>query len=801
MAMLIVVFILSLIGFNTFSQETGNFAGQILEEDTGQPLPGANVKIAKNPSYGVAADINGRFNMEVPAGKYIFIVSYTGMKSDSINLEIVAGETISRIIKLKVFMSELSGVEIKVGRFDRQIEELTVSMEVILPDQIDARNTPDIKEILDYTPGLNILDGEPQIRGGSGFTFGVGSKVGVFIDGMPTLSGDAGRPYWELIPIENIKQIEVIKGASSVLSGASSLSGAIYIRTNSPGLKPSTKIKMYTGFYDKPRYDYMKWWGEIPLMSGIGFLHSRIENNTDIVVGGNLQYDHGYEGPPVTLPYVVDTVSDFTESQMKERRGGINFNLRHRNKKFPGFNYGINGNAMMEHSKLMIAWLDDSTGFYRAYPGAVSLQDRAIVYLDPFVNFYSKLGYKHSFRSRVLFNDNKMTNNQSNSSTVFYTDYNYQREYPSLNNLKFIGGFSTQSTWSHARLYSASGSPNNTLFNFSGYVEFEHKMFEVLTVTAGFRYEYFSLNGKEVDTKPIFRAGATLKVMQETYLRMSVGEGYRYPTIAERFISTNLGAFGVFANPNLVPETSVNAELGIKQGLKFSNFFGYLDIAAFQQDYENTIEYLFGFWNENYNTKPYAGFRFLNTGKSRIIGIDASITGKAQINEQIVMTTLVGYNYILPRSLEPDLVFANDYNPNGSTEYTFTNTSVNPEKDILKYRFIHTVKADLGLELYGFSPGISIKYFSKIENLDKAIEDFERVTNASGGTTQPVKYMDYFYEHNNGNLLLDARIGYTWNNKHKISVSSKNLTNRWYSLRPLKAEAMRSFIFQYSLTF
>ncbi len=70
-------------------------------------------------------------------------------------------------------------------------------------------------------PGVTILDEEPQIRGGSGFTFGVGAKVGVFIDDLPIITGDAGKPDWALIPVENIKQIEVVKGASSVLSGAS----------------------------------------------------------------------------------------------------------------------------------------------------------------------------------------------------------------------------------------------------------------------------------------------------------------------------------------------------------------------------------------------------------------------------------------------------------------------------------------------------------------------------------------------------------------------------------------------------
>jgi iron complex outermembrane receptor protein len=783
---------------SAFAQNNGYFSGMVLNEEDGKSLIGASIKVQKNPTLGAASDVSGRFFLEVPAGTYKFVVSYTGMQSDTIHETINAGQTIERVITLKTYTSKLTGVEIKVGRLDQKMEKLTVSMEVVQLEQIEKKNITKIETILDQTPGLNILDDEPQIRGGSGFTFGVGSKVGVFVDDMPVLSGDANRPYWDFIPVDNIKQIEVVKGASSVLSGSSSLSGAIYVRTAFPGLEPMTKIKVYGGFYNNPKYGYMKWWEQSPLIGGASYLHSRIVKNTDIVIGARVKYDHGYEGPPVTLPNVVDTITKFSESQLTEKKIGLNFNIRHRNQKFPGLNYGLNGNIMYEKTKMMLAWLDDSTGFYRAYPGAVVLQDHFIYYLDPFVNYYSKMGFKHSFKARVMYNNNEMTNNQSVRNTVIFTDYNYRRDYPNLNGFHFIGGLSTQYTMTHAKIYNASGDDDNTLFNMSGYAEIEDEIRKTINFSAGVRFEYNSLNSIAGDVKTIFRAGVSIKMMQETYLRMSIGQGYRYPTIAERFVKINLGTFGVFDNPDLVPETSINAEIGLRRGFKFTNYLGFFDIAIFQQDYKNTIEYLFGFWDPTY-TFAIGGFKFLNTGKSRIVGVDISLNGKAQISENLVMNTIIGYNYILPRSLEPDYIFANDYNPTGHTDFTFTNTSVNPEGNILKYRFLHTIKGDIEFEYKKLTPGLSIKYFSKIENLDKAIADFERATNATGGSVQPIEYMNYFYNNNNGNLVIDFRLNYAFNEKHKIALTVNNLTNRWYSLRPLKAEAVRSIMLQYSL--
>ncbi|MCD4665694.1 MAG: TonB-dependent receptor, partial [Bacteroidales bacterium] len=421
-----------------------------------------------------------------------------------------------------------------------------------------------------------------------------------------------------------------------------------------------------------------------------------------------------------------------------------------------------------------------------------------IFYIDPFINYYTKMGTKHSLKARAMYNDNQMTNDQSTNTTVIFTDYNFRKEYPFLNGFQFIGGLASQYTSSYAKMYGGSGSPNNNLLNVSGYAEFGNQILKIINFSAGIRFELYSLNNQQSETKSIFRLGASLKLLQETYLRMSYGQGYRYPTIAERFIKVSMGTFGVSDNPDLKPENSVNAEVGIKQGFKFLKYFGYLDIAVFQQDYNNTIEYLFGFWDSTY-TFAFAGFKFLNTGKSRIIGIDISLTGKAQLSKNLTMNTIFGYNYIVPKALEPDYVFARDFNPGGDAEFSYRSTSIDPDKNILKYRFLHTLKADIEFEYKNFATGFSLKYFSKIENLDKAIADFEHVTSLAGGTIQPVKYMDYFYNHNNGNLIMDFRICYSFKERHKIALISNNLTNRRYSLRPLKAEPMRTIMLQYSL--
>lgn len=783
-----------------FSQE-GTLIGRVID-DNGEPLIGASVIYRGDVTIGASTDTEGNYSLKLPVGERKLICRFTNKVTDTFTVIIKENKLTEYDVTLESYgdLLELEEVEIRVGKFDKRPEDITVSLEIIKPELIEDKNTRSVETILDQTPGLNILDGEPQIRGGSGFTFGVGSKVAVIVDDMPLLSGDAGRPEWSFIPVENIKQIEVVKGAGSVLAGSSALSGAIHIRTKYPTNEPLTKVNIYTGFYSYPRDTAQIWRDNPSLISGANFLHSRKIGNWDLVIGGNVNYDQGYIGPPIQDEFIEqsypDTISNFTNAQMVSKRARINFNLRRRSKKLRGLSYGLNGNGMISESPMIFAWLNDTTGLFQGYPGAVFLQQQTIFNLDPFVNVNLESGSTHKLRGRFLYTDNEITANQSNNSLLYYGDYQFQRSYKQLAALEFIGGVSGTYTDSYAELYAGSGTPDNSLLNVSGYGQLEKKLWEIVNLSVGGRIEYFSLNDTVNAIKPIFRAGGNIKLHQETYLRMSYGQGYRFPTITERFIQTGIGNFGVFPNPELKPETSSNSEVGIKQGFKFGKLFGYLDIAGFWQEYDNTIEYLFGFWDLNSPTG--AGFKFLNTGRSRIIGIDISFSGKAKINKNNIMTFIAGYNYILPKTLNPNLVYAVDSHPVNPREYSYNNTSLNPEDNILKYRFLHNIKADVSWSFKKkLSIGFSVKYFSKMENLDGVIAEFEESTETIN-TIQNIRYMDYFEAHQHGNWIFDARISYAINEMHKIAVISSNITNNMYSLRPLKMEAPRSIMLQYS---
>ncbi len=813
---LVLFFVLGLITSYSFAQQNGILKGTVSDASNKEVLPGATIQLVSDMSKGTSTDIDGKYYLELDSGNHVLICGFIGLGSDTFNVYISAGQVLEKNIQLKPIAKLLETVVVSSGKFEQKLEELTVSMEVIKPNLINNKNTTSIETALEQVPGLTIIDNDPQIRGGSGFTFGVGSRVAIVVDGIPLLSGDAGRPEWSYIPVENIEQVEIIKGASSVLYGSSALNGVINIRSAYPRSKPKTSVNYSAGYYSPPQSPAENWYtsngnNSLPGFSNLNLFHSRIiKNNLDFVIGANFNADQGYIGPPPPAKYmpndlkealkIQDSIPLYTNEDMMKYRARVNFNLRYRAKKIAGLNFGVNVNTMYNKTNMVFAWLDDTLGLYRGYPGAVFMQEQRLFNIDPFIKYVTKNGLSHSLQTRIFYSDNKISNNQSNNGMMYYGEYQLQRKFKSID-LNFTGGVVANISSSYASLYASSGSPNNKITNTSGYIQLDKKFWRILNLSGGFRYEYFKMNNQQSVVAPIFRAGANLQVTKGTFVRVSYGQGFRYPTITERYITTKSGMFGVFPNPDLKPETSKSFEIGLKQGFKLGNCMGYIDVAGFYQRYNNTIEYLFGTWDPDV---AVVGFKFVNTGNSRVRGIDMSLAATTpETNKKFGVTALIGYTYIEPVSLTPDSVYVTTKSlqpGDPGTPISYKNSSMDTTDNILKYRFKHMFKADVEFKIYKFNVGVSYRYYSQMQNIDKAFQDIEQLTKDANVYFNEIRATDY-WKANHYIDIIDARIGYSLGKKHKISLICNNLLNKIYSLRPMKIEAPRTTSIQYVLTF
>ena len=140
--------------------------------------------------------------------------------------------------------------------------------------------------------------------------------------------------------------------------------------------------------------------------------------------------------------------------------------------------------------------------------------------------------------------------------------------------------------------------------NISLYAQLEEKLLKNknLTLQFGARWEFYKLWSKDgidiqnaFENKPVFRAGINYQLNKsKTSFRASIGQGYRYPSIGERYIAIAVGKYGFYPNPNLQSENSWNAEVGIMQPFMAGSFRGMVDIAGYNQEFKNFIEFCVG---------------------------------------------------------------------------------------------------------------------------------------------------------------------------------------------------------------
>ncbi|MGB0424779.1 MAG: TonB-dependent receptor plug domain-containing protein, partial [Flavobacteriales bacterium] len=291
----LIFLLLLLCGLTSFAQNQ-LLSGKIIDADSKSPLIGVSVLNEQN--QGVSSDIDGNYELSLSKGEHTITFSFIGYETKKIQVNMDDGPQ-SLDVKLYTQTLDIDIVVISAGKFEQDLSEVTVSMDVLKPALIENKSTTNMEDLLQQSPGVSIVDGEPQIRSGSGYSFGAGSRVMILVDDLPILSGDAGRPSWGFLPVENVEQIEVIKGASSVLYGSAALSGVINIRTAYPKDKPLTKINTYAGVYSDPETSEGKYWNGNGILSGMNFLHSRRIGTLDLVIGGNVLGDDSYLGPIV----------------------------------------------------------------------------------------------------------------------------------------------------------------------------------------------------------------------------------------------------------------------------------------------------------------------------------------------------------------------------------------------------------------------------------------------------------------------------------------------------------------------
>jgi outer membrane receptor protein involved in Fe transport len=757
--------------------------GTVLSSEDNQALQ--NVKIMSSDGQKTLTNYAGEFTL-TPA-KYPVKISVSMIQFINDTIDIKSAGPIT--IRLNPRTKDEATIVVSAGKRKQSIEEIPVSMEIIKPQLIDNKGITDLEQAVDQTPGVNTMDGQVSIRGGSGFAYGTGSRVLLLWNGMPLLSGYAGDTQWNAIPMEQAAQIEVMKGASSVLYGSGALNGVIALAEKEPKSTPETKIKIQNGIYGDPARASLKWWNKSPMFQQVEAYHSKMNRYMGYTVSTTLFKNDGYRQGEI------------------ENRGRVSGTIYFRPKTATRLKAGLGYNYQAQKTGSFLIWQSDSLGYVPSGGADTSNAASTLTYnfgqrlfVDPYVKFIDKKNNLHHLKTRVYYARNTNINNpsQSNGAVIYFSDYSIQKQFKNGGTL--ISGASNIYNVVRSNLFGDHNSENLAL-----YTQLElHK--GKWDFSAGARLEYFQMDGKSGDTDfiisekknikipfyPILRTGVHYQAAKYTHLRASFGQGIRYPSVAERYTQTSVGALNIFPNPYLTPEIGWAGEIGIKQGVKIGSWKGYLDLAAFVNQYSNMMEFTFGVFNpsniplSNDPNNPgyvnkWIGFQAQNVEKARISGLDLSFNSMGKIGE-VELISLLGYTYMNPISL----------NNNTTYSATFSDTNTN----MLKYRFKHLAKADIEANYLKWGIGASLRYNSFMSNIDKVFEE-----PIAGSTYILPGLKEYRQQHNKGNVVFDTRIAYKINENFRVSFIVNNLLNAEYSTRPGDIQPPRNFIAQLQMKF
>ncbi len=245
----IVAFLLAFtVSIISYSQVT--FSGKVVDENS-VPLPGASV-VVKGGSTGVATDFDGNFEIELPQGGEILVISYIGYIPQ--DLDTSGKSTIT--IMLQPDSQQLEEVVVTALNITRDEESLGYSVQKVGGEEISqSTSTNTVSTLSGRTAGVQVVtNGTGPGQSSSVVIRGYSSMQGdnqplFIVDGIPinnntdtrtnTLGGasnmnlDYGNGAAEINP-DDVESISVLKGANATaLYGSRAANGAVIITTKS----------------------------------------------------------------------------------------------------------------------------------------------------------------------------------------------------------------------------------------------------------------------------------------------------------------------------------------------------------------------------------------------------------------------------------------------------------------------------------------------------------------------------------------------------------------------------------------
>lgn len=491
MRSLLIILVLSL---GTISQAQHTFKATIRSHE--HALADATVRW-KEQNRVFRADSTGLVTINnIPAGRHTFIFSHVGFtEKETVYTFPLASEDMIEI-ELEESDEEEEEVVITATRTSRTISNTPTRTEVISGEELEEKanmKPGEIRMLLNESTGIQMQQTSATSYNSSIRIQGLdGRYTQVLKDGFPLYAGfSGGLSLMQVVPLD-LKQVEVIKGASSTLYGGGAIAGLVNLVSKTPG--EERELNFLANVTSARGLDLSGFYSEKFGKAGVTVFASR---------------NSGYPYDPADIG--LTAIPEFERYTVNPRL----------------FLYGKKTNANIGFSYIT----EDRTGGSLAYikngqPGYFEKNhtDRFTTQaaIDHRLNEHSQFHFKNSyshFKRSVLIPSYEFSGTQQSSFSEL--TYNFER-----GELQWVAGANLWTDDFKEDTKSAGGRSYH--YNTFGlFVQNTWPMTKVVTLETGIRGDYVKQYGFEL----LPRVSAMFRLSPKFTARMGGGMGYKTPTI------------------------------------------------------------------------------------------------------------------------------------------------------------------------------------------------------------------------------------------------------------------------------
>ncbi len=646
----LLTFILSTAAWPLSAQDRpGSLSGRVQDAETREPLPAVNLYL-EGTSFGTVSDTAGDFRFpDLPAGTYQLKASFVGYRDTAMYEVLVRPGEDTRLDLSMQYGIDLPK-EVVVTAQARPGTALLVpaSLGVVSAADLAVRPLTTFDQAFDEMPGVVVtrsgnanvqafsIRGASEVAGG-----GIGNRVLLLIDGRPALSPESGGALWNLVPLSSIERIEVLRGAFSSLYGSSAMGGVVNVITRQPSRAPTLKAELSYGCYD-PFVDRPGYSGYHDLHT-VSLSHAHRIGRFSYLIDGRLSSDKGYREKSAFSLWNLFGKSRWDLSDKQ------------------ALTLTLNTNRIA--SDAPATWLSRRQAFQVADFKLDDFQDRREYNLD--LLYTDQLSDRTKLSARLY--------HYGNDSFFRFDTTSADSDRPNVNLGKQIVREYSVSTrrWGHITQINTRlgerhflvggldlkwddvvGLPAEFLYGehqaltTSCFLQDEFQLNNRWTLTAGIRYDRFSILRQNTSTNISPKLASLYRINPRLVLRTLAAQAFRDPPIAERFIRFEQGGgLRFLPNPQLQPE---RLRLSLEVGLKYKPTPAWtLDGALFYNHYRNLISFV----QRSAPLEPLL-YQVVNLKSARMQGAECSV--RYQYRDFLQLS--LSYTFLDASDTSPDRV-------------------------------------------------------------------------------------------------------------------------------------------------